>query len=187
MAIRLSYRTIVSSFLAVAVLTNTGRAIELVNVPCDVDIKENAKCGAGGVFNGDGALSGTFVCRNTLSGLLFPSNPESVCVPTVLNQVIGLGTDTCGCCNGECPEPCGCVCDEEGSVLVRKKRNLWGSGVECVSRSRASRKVGDGSNNYECVEQSACPPLPPPESPPESEETTEETPGTDIQRVEPGE
>lgn len=156
-----------------------GQFIELVNVQCDEEVMAASTCGAGGIFNGDGAFSGSMVCRNTWYGF-FSSRKESVCAPAVLNQVIGYKDDTCGCCNGPCPPPCSCVCDTENDLVrIQKKRVLFGDGFECVSRGMASRKVGDGTNNYSCVSDSECPVLDPPAN--ESDgETENDTDGEDI-------
>ena len=174
--------------LVVAFATSAnGQFVEFVNVPCEDDVKASSKCGAGGVFNGEGALSGTMVCRNTWYGF-FSSQKESVCAPTVLDQVIGYEEDQCGCCNGVCPPACSCVCDAElDLVLIQKKRYLFGDSYECVSRGKASRRVGDGSNNYFCVSDTECPVLAPPEvvnTGTEAEITADEKPA---RRTDPGE
>ena len=163
-------------FLVLVAMPATGQVVELVNLQCDAEVMAASKCGAGGVFNGDGAFSGAMVCRKKWFGL-FSSQTESVCAPTVLNQVIGYEDDTCGCCNGPCPPPCSCVCDvENDSVLIQKKRSFIGDGFECVSRGMASRRVGDGTNNWSCVSDSECPALTPPTD--ETDGDDEDTTGT---------
>ena len=141
--------------------------IEFINLDCPESIVESSPCGAGGPFNGgDGALTGTFVCRQRRTSLrsFFISDRETTCAPTVLGQVIGFEGDECGCCNGACPDPCACVCDEaEDKVLVKKERTLFGDAYECVSRGKASRWVGDGTGNWQCVPDSECPAIEPSE------------------------
>jgi hypothetical protein len=171
---------------ALLLLINSLDAIELVNVPCDNEVKKTSKCGAGGVFNGNGALSGTFVCRQRWGGFFF-TDYESVCVPTVLDQVIGYQDDTCGCCNGACPKACSCVCDvAEDKVLVMRKQSLVGSPYECVSRGKASRLVGDGSGNFECIADSACPAIPDISTEPENTTKEAKEPEVPKRRVDPG-
>jgi len=164
--------------LVLAVISTKAYAqlIELVNIPCEDKTKESSKCGAGGAFNGDGAFSGTMVCRNTWT-TFFTSEKKSVCTPTVLGQVIGYEEDTCGCCNGECPPPCTCACDaSQDKVLVGRKRTLFGDAYECMSRGKASRSVGDGTNNYFCVPDEDCPAL---ETEPDRE--TKEATGREVE------
>jgi hypothetical protein len=133
-------------------------AIEFVNIECDSDVQQASKCYAGGPFNGDALLSGTYVCgRRNIGGLpgFAWQSPETICVGTVLGQVIGYAGDTCGCCGGECPKLCSCVCDDiDDKVMVVKKGRLFGESSECISRGRASRSVGSGE--YNCVSEDLC-------------------------------
>ena len=175
MAFRQSTTTMIYSLFFFLVLATpvSGQFIELVNLQCDEEVMASSTCGAGGIFNGEDAFSGSMVCRNTWYGF-FTSQKESVCAPKVLNQVIGYEEDTCGCCNGVCPPRCSCVCDaEQDLVRIQKKRYLFGDGFECVSRGMASRKVGDGTNNYSCVSDSECPALAPTASETDTANTTE--------------
>jgi len=171
--------------LASRISTADSQAIELSNLGCDDDVKAQAKCGAGGVFNsGEGALSGTFVCRKQFS-LFFAPGFQTACAPTVLNQVIGLADDQCGCCNGVCPPACTCVCDvAEDKVLIKTMSFFRGETTECVSRGKASRKVSDGTNNYQCVEDDACPAI---ETPDEGTDESDEVDEVGTKRFAPGE
>ena len=141
----------VGTTCANAVDEDTGAA--LADVPCL----------AGGVFNGDKVFKGTYMCREE-SYWLFWSRNRTKCVPTIANAVIGELGDTCGCCGGDCPAMCTCLCSpeegEEDHVMVQKPVGLLGNNVEyeCISPGKASRWIADeGGDDYSCVPDDECP------------------------------
>lgn len=141
-----------------------------VGITCAGAVDEDGKslpdehCLAGGVFNQpEGKVfSGTYMCREE-SFLIFWSRNRTKCVPTIANAVIGEAGDTCGCCGGECPRMCTCLCSgeerKEDHVLVQKPDGLFGGKVEyeCISPGKASRKIADEGEDYTCVPDDECP------------------------------
>jgi hypothetical protein len=148
---------LVASLLCTSLL---AELVEFVNVECDPDVREASKCYAGGVFNNDVLFTGTFVCgRRNAGGLpgFAWTTPSTICVGTVLGQVIGYAGDTCGCCDGECPKLCSCICDDvEDKVLVFRQGALFGESTECISRGIASREIGRSSEQISCVPDDQC-------------------------------
>ena len=124
----------------------------------------NEHCLAGGVFNKpeEAMLGGTYMCREE-SVWFFWSRNRTKCVPTITNAVIGEEGDVCGCCGGDCPRMCTCLCsgeeNKEDHVLVQKPKGLFGGRTEyeCISPGRASRKIADEGEDYTCVPDDECP------------------------------
>jgi hypothetical protein len=108
------------------------------------------------VFDDDKAFheavsNGTFVCRESFS-ILNGKSRHTFCARNIIQGLtMGLEGDECGCCDGECPEPCGCSCGE-GRVwiqvttffgLINMQRcvtnglsqhaTAWGNAATCVS------------------------------------------------------
>jgi len=121
--------------------------------------QENIGCMAGGVFNAGGMFTGTYMCREESHWIFWKRN-RTKCVPTVTNAVIAEPEDRCGCCGGQCPKACTCVCDaEKGHVLVRHQTGLFAENNEdiCISRGKASRYIADETRLMECVSDEECP------------------------------
>jgi hypothetical protein len=59
-------------------------------------------------FNDSVQTPGAYTCRPQYIGDI------TVCVPTVLGITVGRMGDTCGCCNGICPQKCECGCTSMG-------------------------------------------------------------------------
>lgn len=179
---RLSNTNIIClAVLALAcLLLPTEAILNKVGVTCagavDEDGSElpNESCLAGGAFNNpEGKVfKGTYMCREE-SFWFFWSRNRTKCVPTIANAVIGEVGDTCGCCGGDCPAMCTCLCsgeeDTADHVLVQKPAGLLGNDVEfeCISPGKASRRIADEGEDYTCVPDDECPAItaPPTEAP----------------------
>lgn len=97
-----------------------GNDVDFATVDCE---EETHQCGLFG--RPDRNSTGVLVCRSFLQ-YTFP-----VCI----NKEDSINTDTCGCCEQSCPEPCTTSCVEgEDSVLIslpghKRKVNVR----ECVT------------------------------------------------------
>jgi hypothetical protein len=154
-------------------LVSAGLLSDKVGLNCDTEEHPAWKCMAGGVFNAyDGALfSGTYMCRGRrrFFGLGKVTHNQTVCVPTFTNAVVGEDGDTCGCCEGDCPQVCSCGCSyDSDDVLLYRKRTLRRTEVECVSPGKASRYTAMWPDEYSCVPDDECPTLPPTKQPSEA-------------------
>lgn len=151
--------------LATAALTVSQEDnIFKVGIVCPAS--ESFECKAGGMFNAGGFFKGTYMCREQSWWVFFKRNITR-CVPTIGNGIIGEQGDQCGCCDGECPEPCGCYCsnDPVPDVLLYQ-HNLFGKEKVCVSQGKASRWIADERGaEYTCVPESECPTMAPTAAP----------------------
>jgi hypothetical protein len=69
------------------------------------------------ICTGPRGEDGTWVCRT----LHHPVTTDAVSFSTCIDPERSVETDTCGCCNDECPEMCTCSCGYDGGgVLVQK-------------------------------------------------------------------
>lgn len=55
-------------------------------------------------FNDSTQTPGAWTCRPQVVGRV------SLCVPTLLGMTLGREGDSCGCCDGVCPQKCDCEC-----------------------------------------------------------------------------
>lgn len=71
--------------------------------------------------------------------------------------------DTCGCCDGQCPQPCGCSCTtDQGTDGVRVLIDLATVGLplqmeQCLNASVAITAV-DAVEAMSCIENCDAPP-----------------------------
>ncbi|CAB9512298.1 expressed unknown protein [Seminavis robusta] len=152
------------ALLALAIAAVHAQLSGKIGISCEPE--ETFECMAGGLFNRGGLFKGTYMCREQSSWLIFKRNITR-CLPTLAGGVLGEEGDRCGCCDGDCPSPCTCFCDnqEEPHVLLYKKL-LFGYEYQCVSQGKASRWVADPrGSNYTCVPDDACPTIAPTFSP----------------------
>ena len=102
---------------------------QLSVVECPASTLEASKCD----LFGEGA--GVFVCRRV--GLV----PLSICTPNVMATgnatVLGLDSDTCGCCGEECPQICPCDCNDGRGVMMETNITRWWPMTRCISRTIA--------------------------------------------------
>lgn len=79
-----------------------------------------------------GDSEGVFVCRRV--GLV----NLNVCTPNVMTSngttVLGVEGDSCGCCEGSCPETCSCECNEGRGVMIETYVIRWWHVRLCVPR-----------------------------------------------------
>jgi hypothetical protein len=85
---------------------------------------------------------GKWVCRT----LHHPVTTEAVSFSSCIDPERSVETDTCGCCNDECPEMCACACgSDDRGVLVQKDE--WDL---CVPPAQALRLI-TFDDTYTCV------------------------------------
>lgn len=140
------------------------RNINYYNNICPVDITSEPECILS--FN----IKGSWICRTLYNIVTGESNTFSACVDTKHF----IKTDTCGCCNNLCPDPCLCKCDlynsnDQKGVLVQNVNyndddnendindNITDPNTRCVDPYRAYRLItGPGfrrqpSCSTECI------------------------------------
>jgi hypothetical protein len=92
-----------------------------------------------------------WVCREGFDRETGEEKPFSTCV----NPDLGHSTDSCGCCEDLCPQPCECICDllEEGDGLgvsvIEQDGDETETDEHCMDPMRAFRKVTH-SDRYTC-------------------------------------
>jgi hypothetical protein len=106
----------------------------------------------------DTSTTGLWVCRYFTHPKTLETSNYSACI----EPGNGLETDTCGCCDGQCPEMCPCVCDPEENDLIDE--GVWvtmtsRSGKKayqaCIDASLATTLLASHDNTTSCV--TTCP------------------------------
>lgn len=93
-------------------------------------------------------VPGTWVCRTLYDMVTGEAKSFTACV----NPNLSLTTDTCGCCDDICPDPCVCKCDllvdnDQKGVLVSGTRYIdddddaTDDDIRCIDPYRAYRLV----------------------------------------------
>ena len=121
-------------------------------VDCNAQVQAEAQCNLA-------PFSGTFVCREFASFLGYASR-RTVCARNIINGLtLGLESDQCGCCDGDCPEPCGCPCGENRVwVEVRMMFGLLNF-QRCMTNGMSQHATAWG-DSAKCVDpqgESGCP------------------------------
>ncbi|CAB9507879.1 expressed unknown protein [Seminavis robusta] len=112
-----------------AQLPSIGDLFGNLNIPHAGEIYSSKEC-SDEVRSDSGCnvapFTGVFVCRQYFSLFGLYTSEHTLCARNVAPGVtLALSGDTCGCCDGECKQPCQCYCgdpDESGaysSQLVR--------------------------------------------------------------------
>jgi hypothetical protein len=153
--------------VAILILANAAWTVSSEKVGMFCPPRLSTECKAGGLFNSGSAIfTGTYVCREESSWVFFRKNITR-CAPTLAGAVVAEIGDQCGCCGGECPEPCACYCsnDKVPDVLLYK-HTLFGKEKVCISQGKASRWTADESGTeYSCVPEAECPTMAPTSAP----------------------
>lgn len=155
-------------FLILFLESHRAEAGPKIGIICPED--NSLECMAGGVFNLQGnVFSGTYMCRSRRKWFgIGPEYNQTICVPTVTNAVLGEVGDTCGCCEGTCPQQCSCLCESNSDhVLLYRKRGfgIRKDATECLSPGKASRYIAMYPDKYSCVTETECPTFAPTTSP----------------------
>lgn len=120
---------------------------DFVEISCP-DVAGEPDCLAG--KPGMEAVEGTWVCHTYYSPITGEAQEVSACI----NPAMAFETDTCGCCNGECPDECSCSCDlpdgSAGVLVTATKRDQVRE--LCVPSARAVSMIARSGGRVACTE-----------------------------------
>lgn len=121
--------------------------VVFANLTC-TDVAGEPDCALPFPRRGGEDVLGTWVCRTLYNPITGAGSSFSACI----NTTRALETDTCGCCDGTCPDPCGCTCDLDDTadgVIVLHDHNFPNgtstTEARCVSPERAVTMVARGT------------------------------------------